>query len=866
MDKNSLVDQSSRIVMQIPREVGRMRACLMVATIGSLLTGCIPSPNRPLGEGDGRQQSDVTSAVGDLANRNAPSSPAIQPLVTEQVSLRPDDSVDAENESGDVSLPPNEATGGLSTLLPLQEPGGEVPPTQSSNDGPSRSQLPESNTNTNGDLLVETVTPIRMQGTGDLLDDGPIPNPPPGTRPTIENPIDNIQVGSPDPEPTALPAGPSGASPDTVVMDAPLIPRATFFGNPQRTLAKISPDGESLAFLGNVDGVMNVFVAPSDRVSDSRPATDQRAYGIEDFFWAYTSRHILFLQDSDGDKNYHLYCSNLDTGEVMDLTPLENVSVKVTAISHKHPTEILVSVNDRPPHDSHDIHRVNIVTGDHELLLENPGFREFVIDDDYKVRFACEFNEFGGKAYFQPGEVSGWDKYMEFAPDDAMTSSFLGFDQTGDILFFVDSRQNDTAVLKALDLTTGESEVLAENPLADAAGTLVHPVEKNVQAVTFDHARRRWKILDSRIDEDLEYLSSIVDGEVNVISRTLDDSTWTVEFERDDGPNQYFLYSRDPRGSKLLFSERPELDDIPLVKMHALPIAASDGLDLVSYLSLPPGSDLDSDGRPAQPVPLVLLVHGGPWDRDTWGYNPVHQMLANRGYGVLSVNFRGSTGFGKKFMNAGNRQWGRQIHGDLIDAVQFAIQERIADPDCVAIMGGSFGGYATLCGLAFTPDVFACGIDIVGPPNLIALMENPPADWIPFFPLIADRVGDPQTTEGRADLLARSPISRVSEITRPLLIGHGARDPLVRQEDADRIVASLQHREIPVTYLLYPDEGHGFQQPRNRLAFYAATEAFLAKYLGGRAEPLGDALKQSSVEIPVEGGELSGASNLLITP
>jgi dipeptidyl aminopeptidase/acylaminoacyl peptidase len=286
--------------------------------------------------------------------------------------------------------------------------------------------------------------------------------------------------------------------------------------------------------------------------------------------------------------------------------------------------------------------------------------------------------------------------------------------------------------------------------------------------------------------------------------------------------------------------------------MHAPVIPARDGLKLVSYLSLPPGTDADGDGKPAGPLPLVMLVHGGPWARDQWGYNGTHQWLANRGYAVLSVNFRGSTGFGKKFLNAGNMEWAGKMHLDLLDARTWAIEQKIAREDRVALMGGSYGGYATLVGLAFTPDVFTCGVDIVGPSNLVTLLNTIPPYWTPMIAVFTRRVGDHRTEEGRKFLEARSPLTHADKIRRPLLIGQGANDPRVKQAESDQIVQAMQAKKIPVTYVLFPDEGHGFARPENRIAFNAVAEGFLAKHLGGRAEPAGDALKASSAELKVD--------------
>jgi dipeptidyl aminopeptidase/acylaminoacyl peptidase len=286
-------------------------------------------------------------------------------------------------------------------------------------------------------------------------------------------------------------------------------------------------------------------------------------------------------------------------------------------------------------------------------------------------------------------------------------------------------------------------------------------------------------------------------------------------------------------------------------------------LNLVCYLTLPRDADPKETGRPNKPLPLVLNVHGGPWARDNWGYDPEHQLLANRGYAVLSVNYRGSTGFGKEFINAADREWAGKMHDDLIDAVNWAVEEKIADKDKVAIMGGSYGGYATLVGLTFTPEVFACGVDIVGPSSLITLMENPPEYWYSFMPVMKRRVGDWETEEGREFLKSRSPLAHVDQIKRPLLIGQGANDPRVKQAEADQIVAAMEEKKIPVTYVLFQEEGHGFAKPENRFAFYAITEAFLAEHLGGRFEPVGDAFRGAVFTIPAGKDEVPGLKKAL---
>ena len=315
----------------------------------------------------------------------------------------------------------------------------------------------------------------------------------------------------------------------------------------------------------------------------------------------------------------------------------------------------------------------------------------------------------------------------------------------------------------------------------------------------------------------------------------MDDDFWVAAYLLDDGPVRYYRYDRVKKEARFLFSNREALEGLPLAKVHPVVIKSRDGLDLVSYYMLPLDSDRDSPGHPANPLPIALLVHGGPWARDNWGYNPVYQLLANRGYAVLSVNFRGSTGFGKDFVNAANMEWAGKMHDDLIDAVQWAIDQNIADPRRVAILGGSYGGYATLAGLTFTPDTFACGVDIVGPSNLVTLLNTIPPYWEPQVELWANTVGDHRTEEGRAFLTERSPLTHVDRISKPLLIGQGANDPRVKQAESEQIVQAMQDKNIPVTYALYPDEGHGFARPENNLSFFAVTEAFLAGCLGGAA-------------------------------
>jgi dipeptidyl aminopeptidase/acylaminoacyl peptidase len=590
--------------------------------------------------------------------------------------------------------------------------------------------------------------------------------------------------------------------------------------------------------------------------------TDDKYRGIRAYFWAYDSGHILYIQDKGGDEDWHVYSVDLASGETKDLTPIDKVNAQIEGVSERFPEEILVGLNDRDPR-YHDLYRINIGTGERKLVQQNPDFAGFISDDDYVVRFASKLQPDGSNQLYAPDGSGGWTEFESIPFEDSLTTSAVGFDKTGKTMYMTDSRGRDTSALVAVQLDNKAQQVLAANDKADVGGALIHPTEKNVQAVSFDYEKVTWQILDPAIKEDFEYLQGVAPGEMQVASRTLDDKKWIVAYLLDDGPARYYLYDRPAKKAHFLFTSRTALEGLPLVKMHPVVISSRDGLPLVSYLTLPKKADPQGTGRPKQPLPMVLLVHGGPWGRDTWGYDTEHQLLANRGYAVLSVNYRGSTGFGKNFINAGNKQWAAKMHDDLIDAVHWAIQQKIADPQRVAIMGGSYGGYATLVGLTFTPETFKCGVDIVGPSNLQTLLSTIPPYWAPALDMFKNRVGDPTSEEGQALLKERSPLTHVEKIQRPLLIGQGANDPRVKQAESDQIVSAMQSKQIPVTYVLFPDEGHGFARPENRLAFYAVAEAFLAEQLGGRYEPIGEAFAGSTITCPEGASDVPGLAAAL---
>lgn len=644
-----------------------------------------------------------------------------------------------------------------------------------------------------------------------------------------------------------------------------LIPRQILFGNPAKAALRISPDGTKLSYLAPRDGVLNVYVADRNNLDEAKPVTNDRTTGISQYFWAESGKHILYLQDDNGDEDFHLYSVNLETDEIVDLTPFEKIRAQVVHQSSEHPNHILVGINNRNQRWFHDVYKINIETGDRELIVENNQFVGFVADEDFNVKLAVTFTPKSEIVVFKADESAknGWAPFMTIPTEDALTTSPAGFDKTGNILYLVDSRDRNTAALKTLNMETGELKEIYSNEKADISGVMLHPTELTVQGVNYTYLKRELHIVDESIRGDIKYLESVNDGEIQISSRSNDDNIWTVAYLQDAGPVKYYIYDRKAKNAEYLFSHRPELENIKLAKMHPQVIKSRDGLDLVSYLTLPIESDSDEDGRPDQALPMVLLVHGGPWARDNWGYNTIHQLLADRGYAVLSVNYRGSTGFGKDFINAANMEWAGKMHDDLIDAVDWAVKEKIAQRDKVAIMGGSYGGYATLVGLTFTPDTFACGVDIVGPSSLISLLNNPPPYWMPIMPMMKARVGDWDTEEGKKFLESRSPLYKVDQIQRPLLIGQGAQDPRVKQVESDQIVKAMQEKNIPVSYVLFPEEGHGFDRPENNMSFFAVAEGFLAQHLGGRYEPIGDDFEGAKFEVPAGADGIPGLNEAM---
>jgi dipeptidyl aminopeptidase/acylaminoacyl peptidase len=606
----------------------------------------------------------------------------------------------------------------------------------------------------------------------------------------------------------------------------PLIPRDVLFGNPERVSPRISPDGSKIAYIAPRDGVMNVHLRTVGQ-ADDRPLTGETERPVRAFYWAENGRYILYPQDTRGDENWHLFRVDVVTGETVDLTPFPESTGYVLAIEASQPDAILLTSNRRDAR-YFDVYRCDLNTGQLTLAAENPGnIATWEADSNFHVRAATATRPDGSSELLVRNEPNGeWRTLLSFPFGES--GSPIGFTPEGKGLYLLTNKGVNTERLYLVDLETDELRLLHSREDVDVAGILMHPVTHRIDAVGYNRNRQEWHALDPETGVDIEALRAVDDGDIKDISRSRDNRVWTVGFLRDDNPMRYYIYDRTTRTATFLFSSRPELDRWTLAKMQVIEISSRDGLCLPSYLTLPPGIEPKN-------LPMVLHVHGGPWARNAWGFFPDAQWLANRGYAVLQVNYRGSSGFGKAFLNAGNREWAGKMHEDLVDAVEWAVAQGIADPKRIAIYGGSYGGYATLVGLTYTPELFACGVDIVGPSNLITLFNAFPPYWEVVRAEFRQRMGDPETEP--EFLISRSPLFRADQIVRPLLVAQGANDPRVTKIEADQIVEAARKNGKDVMYLLFEDEGHGFARPENRVKFSAAAEAFLAKHLGGRSEP-----------------------------
>ena len=613
---------------------------------------------------------------------------------------------------------------------------------------------------------------------------------------------------------------------------APLLPLEQFFDNPERAAARLSPDGQTISFLAPRDGILNVWVRPRAG-GPERPITDDRNRGVGSYFWSRDGRYILFVQDSGGDENFHVYAVDPRFPDrVRDLTPVAGIRAGIVAAPLATPRQILVSMNVRDP-SVFDVYALNLASGRRALVAENPGnVVGWHADRAGRVRAARAQTPAGDFAILVRDDANGpFRQVAEYANED--NGYIAGFTPDGRALWVASARDADLMRLVELDIATGQERVIDADDEADLAGPVVSDKTGELLAAAYLRDRLVIHSFDDRFRDDWEAVGRLHHGDAGISGQDAEEAAWIVSFDDDRDPGATFLFDRTRRSSQFLYRSRPWLDPETLAPMTPVAIPSRDGLVLRSYLTLPLGAAGTN-------LPMVLFVHGGPWARDAWGYDPTVQFLANRGYAVLQVNYRGSTGFGKRFMHAAEREFAGKMHDDLIDGVEWAIAQGIADPARVGIYGGSYGGYAALVGVTFTPDVFAAAVSYVGPSSLVTLTRSFPAYWRPLLASTWFRyVGDPENPDDLADMERRSPLNRVDRITTPLLVIQGANDPRVTKQESDQIVAALHARGVPVDYICKDDEGHGFVKPENRLDAFGAIERFFAQYLGGRATSAG---------------------------
>jgi len=642
--------------------------------------------------------------------------------------------------------------------------------------------------------------------------------------------------------------GPPGArAPLPPVSQPPSIARADLFGDPVRHGGQLSPRGDRVAFLAPRDGVTNLWVLSVDAMDEARPVTDDRVRGVRTFYWAEDNSTLLYLQDEQGDDNARLYAVDIARGLPRALTP-SGARAEVLGLSPDDPGGVVISLNQRD-RAWPDVFRLDVLSGERTLLMRNDGFSRFVVDRSNRVRLGVRPLPDGG-ADLVAFAANGRGRTLLTIPfENAMSVRLLGFDGAGRSFLMLDAVAGGRTALVRVDAESGLKTTIGENERADVVDVWLDPATNAPEAFATEYLRREWRALGPETQADLDFLDRQLTGDFTVVSRSADDARWIVVEEGPTTPARSHLYDRaDRAGRRLisLFRHRPALDNTPLQPMIPIEIEARDGLTLVSYLTLPIGSDADSDARPDEPVPLVIVPHDGPWARDSYEFNATHQWLANRGYAALSVNYRGSSGFGATFLNAGNGQWGAGMANDLVDAARWASNNDIAQADRIAVIGSGFGGYATLSALTFAPAQFRCGASFNGPGNLFALLDNAP---ISARAELYQRIGDARVTAGRDVLRQQSPLFQATQIRSPLLLAVGAREGRGLRGEADQIAQAVRARRGGLTYLVFPDEGRELVRPQNRLSYLAVLEHFLGDCLGGRIEPVGAAFEGAAINV-----------------
>lgn len=619
----------------------------------------------------------------------------------------------------------------------------------------------------------------------------------------------------------------------------PVIDRELFFGDPEISGAQLSPDGKYIAFMKPLNKTRNIWVKKTEEpFTAARPVTADPKRPVPTFFWSRDGKYILFVQDAAGDENYNVYAVNPADGPApgsqvpaaRNITDAKGVRAAIYSVPKSAPDKIFVGLNDRDK-AWHDLYEVTISTGERKLLRKNTDrVTEWFFDNNDQLRMAARSADNGDTEILRV-DADGFKKI--YSCDVFESCGLLRFNKDNTQIYIETNKgASDLVELALLDPRSGATKSVESDPekKVDFGGPIFSEATDELIGTMYEGDKRKLYWRNKAWEADYNLVRSKLPGrEIRIGSTTKDEKLMLVTAYSDTEPGETFLFDRTTKKLTPQYKVRENLKREYLAEMKPVRYESSDGKEITGYLTLP-------KGVPAKNLPVVLLPHGGPWGRDVWGYNSLSQFLANRGYAVLQPNFRSSTGYGKKFLNAGNLQWGDKMQDDITWGAKYLEQKGIADPKRIGIMGGSYGGYATLAGVAFTPDLYAAAVSIVGPSNLITLLNSIPPYWEAGRVVFYKRMGDPNTPEGKAQLERQSPLNSASKIKTPLMVVQGQNDPRVNKAESDQIVIALRDRKFPVEYLVAPDEGHGFARPVNNMAMFAAAEKFLAKHLGGRYE------------------------------
>jgi len=646
----------------------------------------------------------------------------------------------------------------------------------------------------------------------------------------------------------------------------PIIDRNSFFGEVEISGEKISPDGQFIAFLKPYKGTRNIWVKKiSEPFGAARPVSAEAKRPVSGYFWSHDAKFILYVQDAGGDENFNVYA--IDPTLAADpvtgvpptraLTNLQGVRTLIYSVPRAKPDIIYIGLNDRDPR-WHDLYELRVSTGEKTLLRKNTErITNWVFDHDATLRLAVRLTEAGDKELLRV-DPDGFK--VIYSCDVLEGCGQEGFDAQNRLVYLATNKGPlNLTELDMLDPATGATTPVESDPQkhVDFGGVILSVADYRVLFTKYEDDGVRRYFQDHAFEAQCCWVESQFPGkEVRLNTRTTDESLWIVSVHSDTEPGEIYVWNPKVQTLALQYRVREELPRAALSERRPYHYKSSDGLDIPAYLTLP-------KGLPAANLPLIVNPHGGPWAQDMFGYNNFAQFLANRGYAVLQPNFRGSTGYGKAYLNAGNGEWGRKMQDDLTWGVKALVADGTVDPKRVGIVGVSYGGYATLAGVAFTPDVYAVAVDIVGPSNLVTLLDLLPAYWEASKKAMHTRVADPKTEEGKALLIAESPLTRANAIVTPLMVVQGRNDPRVNIRESNQIVAAVRDNGKPIEYLVASDEGHGYARPINNLAMVSAMEPFLAKYLGGRyQEDVPADVVAKLKEIRVDPRTVSGAVTL----